>query len=110
MYHLRDWWCPLCLATSVHYVVKPHTIARSTAVVRMPPDRPRLASAVVGATIPLYLEVGRKRVFASALDWPGWTRAGKDEKLAIEARPAYLPRYAVVPKKPRIDLSPPPEF
>src|SRR5258708_6809924 len=25
MYHLRDWWCPLCLATSVHYVVKPHT-------------------------------------------------------------------------------------
>src|SRR5258708_38190391 len=25
MDHLRDWWCPLCLATSVHYVVKPHT-------------------------------------------------------------------------------------
>src|SRR5260370_38334016 len=25
MYQLRDWWCPLCLATSVHYVVKPHT-------------------------------------------------------------------------------------
>src|ERR1700730_9631766 len=25
MHHLRDWWCPLCLATSVHYVVKPHT-------------------------------------------------------------------------------------
>src|SRR6266568_3174233 len=32
MYHLRDWWCPLCLATSVHYVVKPHTIARSIVI------------------------------------------------------------------------------
>src|SRR5713226_4022301 len=30
MYHLRDWWCPLCLATSVHYVVKPHTVSRSS--------------------------------------------------------------------------------
>ena len=54
--------------------------------------------------IPIYLEVGSKRVFASALDWPGWTRAGKDEKLAIEALLAYLPRYAIVPKTARIEL------
>src|SRR5713101_4644149 len=67
-----------------------------------PADRRRLASAVVAATIPIYLEVGHKRVFASALVWPGWTRAGKDEKLAIEALLAYLPRYAVVPKTARI--------
>ena len=51
---------------------------------------------------PIYLEVGSKRVFASALDWPGWTRAGKDEKLAIEALLAYLPRYAIVPRTARI--------
>src|SRR5260370_20271077 len=70
----------------------------------MPADRPRLASAVVAATIPIYLEVGQKRVFAPALDWPGWTRGGKDEKLAIEALLAYLPRYAIVPKTARIDL------
>src|SRR5216683_8187419 len=67
-----------------------------------PADRRGLASAVVAATIPIYLEVGRKRVFASALDWPGWTRAGKDEKLAIEALLAYLPRYAIVPKTARL--------
>ena len=54
--------------------------------------------------IPIYLEVGSKRVFASALDWPGWTRAGKDENLAIEALLAYLPRYAIVPKTARIEF------
>lgn len=54
---------------------------------------------------PIYLEVGSKRVFASALDWPGWTRAGKDEKLAIEALLAYLPRYAIVPRTARIAFS-----
>src|SRR5260370_16412113 len=63
-----------------------------------PADRRRLASAVVAATVPIYLEVGRKRVFASALDWPGWTRAGKDEKLGIEALLAYLPPSALLPQ------------
>jgi hypothetical protein len=56
---------------------------------------------VAGPT-PIYLEVGDKRVFASALDWPGWTRSGKDEHLAIEALLAYRPRYAVVPKTAHI--------
>ena len=56
------------------------------------------------ATIPVYLEVGTKRVFASALDWPGWTRAGKDEKLALEALAAYAARYMKVPKAARIDF------
>jgi len=58
----------------------------------------------VAAAIPVYLEVGTKRVFASALDWPGWTRAGKDEKLALEALAAYAPRYIKVPKAARIDF------
>jgi hypothetical protein len=56
---------------------------------------------VAGPT-PIYLEVGEKRVFASALDWPGWTRAGKDENLAIEGLLAYRPRYAIVPKTAHI--------
>src|SRR5258708_5911564 len=72
-------------------------------------DRRRLASAVVAGTVPVYLEVGQKRVFASALDWPGWTRAGKDEKLAIEALLAYLSRYAIVPKTASLHFSPPVE-
>jgi hypothetical protein len=44
----------------------------------------------------VYLERGAKRVFACALDWPGWCRAGKTEELALEALAAYAPRYAVV--------------
>lgn len=42
------------------------------------------------------VEVGRKRVFASALDWPGWARSGRSEELALEALAAYAPRYAPV--------------
>jgi hypothetical protein len=41
----------------------------------------------------VYLEVGNKRVFAGALDWPGWCRAGRDEDAAIAALLAYGDRY-----------------
>jgi hypothetical protein len=44
----------------------------------------------------VYVEVGRKRAFASARDWPGWSRAGKDEEGALRALAEYLLRYAVV--------------
>src|SRR5919206_1355121 len=44
----------------------------------------------------VYLEVGTKKVFACALDWPGWARARKDEEAALEALAEYAPRYAVV--------------
>lgn len=47
-------------------------------------------------TTPVYLEVGAKKVFACAVDWPGWCRSGKDEGAALEALAAYAPRYAVV--------------
>jgi hypothetical protein len=46
--------------------------------------------------IRVYLEVGGKRTFASAADWPGWCRSGKDEPAALEALADYAPRYAVV--------------
>jgi hypothetical protein len=48
----------------------------------------------------VYLEVGAKRVFASAADWPGWCRSGKTEQAALEALAAYAPRYAKVVKLP----------
>ena len=48
---------------------------------------------------PVYLEVGAKKVFACAVDWPGWCRAGKTEDEALEALALYVPRYAVVTKK-----------
>lgn len=55
-----------------------------------------------GKAVDVYIETGEKRVFASALDWPGWTRSGKDEKSAVETLAAYAPRYAAVPKGARI--------
>src|SRR4051794_21759480 len=42
------------------------------------------------------MEETPKRSFASAADWPGWSRAGKTEELAVQALLAYAPRYAVV--------------
>ena len=44
----------------------------------------------------VYLEVGPKRVFACALHWPGWCRAGKTEDAALDALVASAPRYALV--------------
>jgi hypothetical protein len=41
-------------------------------------------------------EVGTKRVFRWAIDWPGWCRSGKTPDLALETLLAYAPRYAVV--------------
>ena len=37
-----------------------------------------------------------KKTFATAADWPGWSRSGKTEELALEALAAYAPRYAVI--------------
>ena len=48
--------------------------------------------------IRVYLEVGGKRTFASAADWPGWCRPGRDEHAALEALAASAPRYAGVAK------------
>jgi hypothetical protein len=47
----------------------------------------------------IYLESGQKRVFACAVDWPGWCRAGRTEEQALEALAAYASRYAVVAKQ-----------
>ncbi len=51
-------------------------------------------------------EIGRKRVFASAVDWPGWCRSGRGEEQALEALAAYLPRYAPVARRCGLELPP----
>ena len=48
--------------------------------------------------IPVYIEAGDKKVFACAVDFPGWCRSGKDEASALEALAGYAPRYAEVAK------------
>ena len=42
------------------------------------------------------LEIGDKRVFAIAVDWPGLARSGKDEAAALATMVAYGPRYGAV--------------
>jgi hypothetical protein len=44
----------------------------------------------------VYLEIGSKRTFAGANDWPGWCRSGRDEASALVALFDYGPRYARV--------------
>ena len=43
-----------------------------------------------------YLEVGAKRVFAGAFEWPGWCRSGRNEDVALATLLAYGERYASV--------------
>jgi hypothetical protein len=42
----------------------------------------------------VYLEIGQKRTFAGAIEWPGWCRSGRDEASALQALVDYAPRYA----------------
>ena len=47
-------------------------------------------------SINVYLEVGKKRIFAGAIEWPGWCRSGRDEESALQALVDYGSRYAHV--------------
>jgi hypothetical protein len=55
----------------------------------------------------VYLEVGAKRMFAGALEWPGWCRTARDEGSALEALLAYAPRYAAALKGSRLGFEAP---
>jgi hypothetical protein len=57
--------------------------------------------------IPVYLEVGAKRTFAGALDWPGWCRQGPNEAEALAALVAYGPRYASILAGTRLGFAAP---
>jgi hypothetical protein len=47
----------------------------------------------VSRRIRVAIEATPKRVFATALDWPGWSRSGKTPELALEALATAAPRY-----------------
>jgi hypothetical protein len=53
------------------------------------------------------LEVAPKRAFASALDWPGWSRGARTADEALDALVAYGPRYAKVANRASVPFSPP---
>jgi hypothetical protein len=55
----------------------------------------------------VYLEEGRARVFAGALEWPGWCRSGKDEATALDALARYGRRYSKVLRGTRLGYAAP---
>jgi hypothetical protein len=55
----------------------------------------------------VYLEIGKKRTFAGAIDWPGWCRVGRDEETALQALFDYAPRYAEVLRSARLGFKVP---
>ena len=55
----------------------------------------------------VYLEVGQRRTFAGALDWPGWCRMGRDEGTALQALFDYGPRYARMTRPARLGFQAP---
>lgn len=57
--------------------------------------------------VEVYLEVGQKRTFAGALDWPGWCRIGRDETAALQVLLDDGPRYARVLQAAKIEFHPP---
>jgi hypothetical protein len=57
--------------------------------------------------VSVYLEIGSKRVFAGAIEWPGWCRSGRGEEEALEALVAYAGRYRKVIRRRPIALDVP---
>lgn len=55
----------------------------------------------------VYVEATPKRAFASAIEWPGWSRGGRTEEAALESLVAYGPRYAPVATRARVRFTPP---
>ncbi len=58
------------------------------------------------AKINVFFESGRRRVFAGAVDWPGWCRSGSDEQSALQALCDYAPRYAAILNAAQIEFQP----
>lgn len=60
--------------------------------------------------ITVYLEIGKTRSFAGALDWPGWCRSGRDEAAALQSLFDYGPRYARAIQSAHQGFAPPLEI
>src|SRR6187402_2092147 len=84
---------------------------RSTSKTRVAATRPSCCSAgipdlMATGTIAVSIEATPKKAFATAVDWPGWSRSGKTEELAVAALADYAPRYAIVAKEAGLPFDP----
>ena len=57
--------------------------------------------------LPIHIEVGHKKTFATSVEWPGLSRSGKDDADAINTLLAYAPRYQRALQWASIEFSPP---
>jgi hypothetical protein len=57
------------------------------------------------AATEVYFQLGRSRVFACAVDWPGWCRRAKTEEEALDALADYAARYAPVVERAGLKFS-----
>jgi hypothetical protein len=57
--------------------------------------------------IGVYLEIGKKRTFAGAVDWPGWCRSGRDEESALQSLFESGARFASVVQRSRLGFQKP---
>ncbi len=57
-------------------------------------------------TIAVSVEATPKKAFATAVDWPGWSRSEKTEEMAVAALADYAPRYAIVAKEAGVPFAP----
>ena len=53
----------------------------------------------------VYVEVAPKKVFACAIEWPGWARSGRTEEAALEALAEYTERYRPVAQRAGVRLA-----
>jgi len=54
--------------------------------------------------IDVLIERGQTKVFASALEWPGWARAARTPDEAVAALEAHVPRYRPVAERAAVPL------
>ncbi|HEX5589083.1 MAG TPA: hypothetical protein VFX65_02180 [Candidatus Limnocylindrales bacterium] len=54
--------------------------------------------------IAVAIEETSKKSFATAIDWPGWSRSGKTVAGALEALRAYADRYRIVARLAGVDF------
>jgi hypothetical protein len=54
--------------------------------------------------LPVAIEASGRKAFASALEWPGWSRSGKSAEAAIASLLAYAPRFEPVARLAGLSL------
>ncbi len=57
----------------------------------------------------VYLEIGKTKTIAAAIDWPGWCRIARNEDEALQAMYSYGPRYAKLMKQAKLPFTLPKE-